>query len=204
MIGFLRGSILYKKAPFLMLDVNGVGYELEAPMSTFYALPEKGQDTALFTHLVVRDDAHILFAFATEIERLLFRTLLKVNGVGAKMGLAILSGMSVEEFSACIANGDTAGLVKLPGVGKKTAERLIIEMRDRLDKLEGISSPSPTQSSMPDSLECSPSQDAESALIALGYKATDANRMVKAVATVEMTDSEAIIKAALQALTKRK
>ena len=135
MIGRLSGELVYKRPPFLMVDVHGVGYELEAPMSTFYDLPLQGGQVTLFTHLAIRDDAHVLYGFASDSERALFRMLLKVSGVGAKMALAILSGMSADEFSLCIQRDDTAALVRLPGIGKKTAERLVIEMRDRLDKL---------------------------------------------------------------------
>ena len=131
MIGRLRGEIVTKQAPYLLLEVNGVGYELEAPMSTFYKLPATGEPATLFTHLAVREDAHTLYAFATEDERELFRSLLKVNGVGAKMALAILSGMSAGEFAACVQDGNINALIRIPGVGRKTAERLIIEMRDR-------------------------------------------------------------------------
>lgn len=204
MIGRLRGEIVVKQPPMLLLDVNGVGYEVEAPMSTFYNLPEVGAQTTLFTHLVVRDDAHILFGFSNESERLLFRTLLKVNGVGAKMALVILSGMTAEEFSFCVQTDDTSALVRLPGIGKKTAERLIIEMRDRLDKLE---IPTSAASSMPrknvaDAVLASPVADAVSALVALGYKPNDASRMVRNVETADM-GSEEIIRAALQSVTSK-
>ena len=134
MIGRLQGEIIEKQAPYLLLDVNGVGYELEAPMSTFYELPECGQTVMLHTHLMVRDDAHTLYAFKQLRDRSLFRNLLKVNGVGAKMALAILSGMDSNAFAQCIHHGDVDSLVRIPGVGKKTAERLILDMRDRLDK----------------------------------------------------------------------
>ena len=133
MIGRLRGILAEKKPPYLLLDVNGVGYELEAPMGTIFQLPEVGAEVTLHTHLAVRDDAHLLFAFATEAERTLFRTLIKVNGVGAKLALTILSGISADDFARCVQESDTASLVRLPGVGKKTAERLVVEMRDRLD-----------------------------------------------------------------------
>ena len=129
MIGFLRGKLIKKQPPLLMLDVKGVGYEIEAPMTTFYVLPKTGNEIEIYTHLVVRDDAHLLFGFATENERLLFRNLIKVNGVGAKMALTILSGIEANEFSQCIQNNNAERLTKLPGIGKKTAERLIIEIR---------------------------------------------------------------------------
>ena len=138
MIGFLRGKLVHKAPPFLIMDVNGVGYEVEAPMTTFYDLPALNEEIKLHTHLVVREDAHILFGFSAEAERTLFRALIKVNGVGPKLALTILSGQSAEEFYRCIQDNDSQALVRLPGVGKKTAERLIIEMRDRLPDL-GVS-----------------------------------------------------------------
>jgi len=199
-IGRLRGEIVYKQAPHLMLDVNGVGYELDAPMSTFYDLPDLGQQTVLFTHLAVREDAHVLYGFARESERAMFRALLKVNGIGAKMALAILSGMSAAEFARCIQTDDTAALVRLPGIGKKTAERLIIEMRDRLDKIEGLSTVAPAAiDATPLTRITDPMTEAGDALIALGYKPAEANRMVRAVKT-EGLASEEIIRAALKGI----
>src|SRR5436853_116691 len=132
MIGQIRGIIIEKQPPQLMVDVLGIGYEIDAPMSTFYQLPESGQEVTLFTHFVVREDAHHLYGFYTRDERLLFRTLLKVNGVGPRLALTILSSTSPEEFVRFVLNNDTASLVHLPGIGKKTAERLVIEMRDKL------------------------------------------------------------------------
>jgi Holliday junction DNA helicase RuvA len=204
MIGRLRGKIAIKQPPMLLLDVNGVGYEVEAPMSTFYNLPEVGTETTLFTHLAVREDAHILYGFFSDKERLLFRTLLKVNGVGAKMALVILSGMSAAEFALCVQTEDTTALVRLPGIGKKTAERLIIEMRDRLDKLD-TSLPSTAIASGPaeSQTEASPVADAVSALIALGYKPVDASRMVRSLDTTGLA-SEEIIRKALQSVTAKK
>ncbi len=206
MIGRLRGEVAIKQAPFLLLDVNGVGYELEAPLSTFFTLPETGQSVTLYTHLVVREDAHVLYAFATESERALFRSLLKVSGVGAKMALAILSGMSAEEFARCVEFEDVSALVRLPGIGRKTAERLIVEMRDRLAKLgdqvgggAGIAMPSAQSAGRPRSEK----SDAVAALVALGYKPLEADRLVKAVADDGM-DSEALIRAALQSTVKAK
>jgi len=187
-----------------MVDVAGVGYELEAPMSTFYDLPLQGGDVTLFTHLAIRDDAHVLFGFASESERTLFRTLLKVSGVGAKMALAILSGMSGEEFACCIRNDDTAALVRLPGIGKKTAERLIVEMRDRLDKLGDLGATSDkvvqTRDGMPS--VSTPVSDALGALIALGYKPNDASQMVRLI-NCEGLASEEIIRLALQAMVTK-
>jgi Holliday junction DNA helicase RuvA len=201
MIGRLRGEIAEKKAPFLLLDVNGVGYELEAPLSTFFNLPDKGAQVTLYTHLVVRDDAHVLYAFAAEAERGLFRTLLKVNGVGAKMALGILSGMSGEDFFQGVQNEDIASLVRLPGIGRKTAQRLIVEMRDRLDKLELT----PTLGKVTlagAGRPATPVSDAIAALTALGYRPQDAGHMVKAVEEVGQT-SEELIRAALQAAAKK-
>jgi Holliday junction DNA helicase RuvA len=205
MIGRLKGEIAVKQAPFLLLDVNGVGYELEAPLSTFFNLPETGRQVTLYTHLVVREDAHVLFAFATESERALFRSLLKVSGVGAKMALAILSGMNAEEFARCVECEDVSALVRLPGIGRKTAQRLIVEMRDRLAKLgeqsggSTLSVPAAQMAARPRSEK----SDAVAALVALGYKSQEAERMVKAVANEEM-DSESLIRAALQNTAKGK
>jgi Holliday junction DNA helicase RuvA len=206
MIGRLRGEVAVKQAPFLLLDVNGVGYELEAPLSTFFTLPETGHKVTLYTHLAVREDAHVLYAFATESERALFRSLLKVSGVGAKMALAILSGMNAEEFARCVEFEDISALVRLPGIGRKTAERLIVEMRDRLAKLgdqvalgSGVNMPSTQPAGRPRSER----SDAVAALAALGYKPQEADRLVKAVASDGM-DSEALIRAALQSTVKAK
>jgi Holliday junction DNA helicase RuvA len=201
MISRLRGELVQKQAPHLLIDVNGVGYELEAPLSTFFTLPEIGQRVILFTHLAVREDAHVLYAFATEAERSLFRSLLKVSGVGAKMALAILSGMSVDEFSRCVEAEDVASLVRLPGIGRKTAQRLIVEMRDRLAKLSGLT---PGAKPLGDRAASGggATPDAVAALVALGYKAQEAARMVKSVAQEGM-DSEALIRAALQAAVQK-
>lgn len=195
MIGRLQGEIIEKQPPHLLLDVNGVGYELEAPMSTFYELPDSGASVMLYTHLLVRDDAHILYAFKHVQDRSLFRNLLKVNGVGAKMALAILSGMDVHAFTDCIHNGDADALIRLPGVGRKTAERLILDMRDRLDK---NSASDHSNNSANDSVrQQSPIEDAVSALISLGYKPNDASRMVSKVDTQDQ-NSEEIIRSALK------
>jgi len=180
----------------MLLDVNGVGYEIEAPMSTFYSLPELGQEVQLHTHLVVREDAHILFGFSSDAERTLFRSLIKVNGVGARLALTLLSGLSVEEFHRCVQGHDTASLVRLPGIGKKTAERLIIEMRDRLPGIDESETWASTISGNAASVR-SAMQEALSALLALGYKNSDAQRMLKQV-SVEGKSSEQIIRSALQ------
>ena len=137
MIGRLHGKLLEKNPPAILLDVQGVGYEVDVPMSTFYGLPELGQAVELHTHFVVREDAQLLFGFGTKRERLLFRALLKVNGVGAKVALSILSGMTAEEFFHCVAAKDAVALTRVPGIGKKTAERLLVEMQDKVDALAG-------------------------------------------------------------------
>ncbi|HEY8098505.1 MAG TPA: Holliday junction branch migration protein RuvA [Methylobacter sp.] len=196
MIGFLRGKLAFKAPPLLMLDVNGVGYEVEAPMTTFYNLPAIGSEIILHTHLVVREDAHILFGFSTEADRSMFRTLIKVNGVGPKLALTILSGQSAEEFHRCIHNNDTQALVRLPGVGKKTAERLVIEMRDRLPDLGDSAGSSVIGADKIQPLN-NPKQEAISALCSLGYKPLDAGKMVQNI-SVEGKSCEDIIRLALQ------
>lgn len=197
MIGRLRGIILEKQPPHLLIETGGIGYELEAPMSTFYKLPETGDEVMLYTHLVVREDAHLLFGFASESERRLFRTLLKVNGVGARLGLAILSGIDAEDFARIVHDGNADQLTHLPGVGKKTAERLIMEMRDRLKDWQ------PAETAMANTNDSGDdvSADAISALIALGYKPQEASKHVYAVAEPGMS-SEALIRAALKASVK--
>jgi Holliday junction DNA helicase RuvA len=196
MIGLLRGRVLVKQPPSLLLEVNGVGYEVEAPMSTFYDLPDGDHEVVLYTHMMVRDDAHSLFGFIRESDRALFRSLLKVNGVGGKMALAILSGMSTDEFSLYVQSGDVKALCRLPGVGKKTAERLIIEMRDRLEKI-GTGAGVVLSATGATPAAASADGDAISALVALGYKAPEATRMVAAVFAQDM-DTETVIRLALQ------
>ncbi len=196
MIGFLRGVLREKQPPGLMIEVQGVGYEVEAPMTTFYDLPEVGAALTLFTHLVVREDAHTLYGFSRQSDRRLFRTLIKVNGVGAKLALAILSGMEAGHFAACVQAGDTASLVRVPGVGKKTAERLVVEMRDRLSDWEAGAEGSVVSTDV-----ASPVEEAVSALIALGYKPQEASRMVRQVDATELS-SEQIIRAALQSTVR--
>ena len=198
MIGRLQGEIIEKQAPYLLLDVNGVGYELEAPMSTFYELPECGQLVMLHTHLMIRDDAHTLYAFKQLRDRSMFRNLLKVNGVGAKMALAILSGMDSNAFAQCIHHGDVDSLVRIPGVGKKTAERLILDMRDRLDKDAALQVTSNGKNSTgANGYAADPTADAVSALVSLGYKPNEASRMVGTVDT-KSQNSEDIIRQALK------
>jgi len=200
MIGFIRGKLFSKTPPQLVVDVQGVGYEVEAPMTTFYDLPALGEEVQLFTHLVIRDDAHILFAFSTESDRKMFRALIKVNGVGPKLALTILSGQSAEEFHRCIHDNDVQALVRLPGIGKKTAERLIIEMRDRLP--DSIESSESGQSVSITQIQVNPKQEAISALCALGYKPQDASKMVQNIAQEDKT-CEDIIKLALQGAAGR-
>jgi Holliday junction DNA helicase RuvA len=199
MIGFLRGKIASKTPPQLVLDVQGVGYEIEAPMTTFYELPVLGEEVTLHTHLVVREDAHQLFGFLREADRLMFRALIKINGVGPKLALTILSSQTAESFQLCIQNNDTQALIKVPGIGKKTAERLLIEMRDRLPDLgaTGMGGVKISQS-LPIN---TPKQEAISALCSLGYKPADASRMVQAVASDDKS-CEDIIRAALQSAVR--
>ncbi|OQK18142.1 Holliday junction ATP-dependent DNA helicase RuvA [Methyloprofundus sedimenti] len=202
MIGFIRGKLVLKRPPMLVLDVQGVGYEIEAPMSTFYNLPAMGETVHLHTHLVVREDAHILFGFSTESDRVMFRTLIKVNGVGPKLALTILSGQSADEFHRCIHDNDAAALVRLPGVGKKTAERLIIEMRDKLPTLDEVNADNSNAAQASTGLSRnSAKQEAISALCSLGYKAQDASKMVQGIAQ-EDKSCEDIIRLALQGKTQ--
>jgi len=201
MIGRLRGVLIEKKAPNLLVDVNGVGYEVEAPMSTFYELPKIGEEVILFTHLAVREDAHLLFGFIKESDRALFRSLIKVSGVGGKMALALLSGMSSRDFITTVKSNDIASLTRIPGVGKKTAERLIIEMRDRLKDLLPDTTTSETRSNIAsDGLPPDEIKDAVSALIALGFKPPEASRMVSGINTKGLA-SEEIIRQALQSVS---
>ncbi len=198
MIAQLRGKLCVKQPPSILLDVNGVGYEVEAPMSTFYALPELNQETVIHTHMVVREDAQLLYGFATLQERSLFRELIKVNGVGAKLALTILSGVSVTDFKLFVHDNNSAALVRLPGIGKKTAERLIIEMRDKLSDDEGVAKSQIAPATAVSSLPESPLADAVSALTGLGYKPQEASRMVRQI-DAEGLASEEIIRRALKA-----
>jgi len=203
-IGLLRGVVLAKHPPQLLLDVSGVGYEIEAPMSTFYDLPAVGEKATLFTHLAIREDAHVLYGFVRDTDRRLFRALLKVSGVGGKMALAILSGMNAGEFAQCIQAGDIPSLTRLPGVGKKTAERLVVEMRDRLEQVPAGDAVTVGGRDVGAAVAESPVNEAVSALVALGYKPADASRMVKAVtANAGEQTSEQLIRAALQAVAKK-
>ncbi len=198
MIGFLKGRLALKLPPSLMVDVNGVGYELEAPMSTFYGLPAAGEPVALFTHLVVREDAHVLFGFGTESERRLFRGLLKVSGVGPKIALGILSGASVEDFLRIVEAEDIAMLTRIPGIGRKTAERVIIEMRDSVQKL---AAPTAREGNALGPAVSSPQGEAFAALVALGYKPPEVTRLLKAADEPGLSTTE-IIRRALKAAAK--
>lgn len=182
MIGRLNGILLEKQPPFILLDVNGVGYECQAPMNTIYHLPELGNKVVLHTHLSVSENAHTLFAFFSLEERTLFRSLIKINGVGPKLALAILSAMNAMEFVQNVHNGDAASLVKIPGVGKKTAERLIIEMKDKLKdwEVEGVNQSSNLQNSNSQSANAN-IQEAISGLVALGYKPQAASQAISKI-----------------------
>ena len=193
MIGFLRGKLQAKYAAEVLIDVGGVGYEVALPMSTYCNLPAIGQEVALFTHLVVREDAHTLFGFGSERERALFRSLIRISGIGARLAVTILSGISVEDFVESVRVEDTGRLVKMPGIGKKTAERLIVEMRDKLDKSEGAMAPA---ADGPGST--SPRSEAHSALLALGYRSAEVKRLLDRVDTRDRS-AEDIIRDALKA-----
>jgi Holliday junction DNA helicase RuvA len=191
-IGFVRGKLVAKAPPHLTVDVGGVGYDIEAPMSTFYTLPALGNEVRLLTHLVVREDAHILYGFGSQEERALFRNLLKVSQVGPKIALAILSGVSVEGFTTLVKLQDTGSLTKIPGVGRKTAERVLMEMRDRLEAFE--------QAAMTGAIPMTPTStegEAWTALVALGYKPAEVTAMLKPFAGSGGT-TEDLIRRALQ------
>jgi Holliday junction DNA helicase RuvA len=200
MIGFLKGRLAVKQPPMLTVDVNGVGYELEAPMSTFYGLPAVGEAVALFTHLVVREDAHILYAFGTDGERRLFRGLLKVSGVGPKIALGILSGASVEDFLRTIEAEDVAMLTRIPGIGRKTAERVIIEMRDSVKKLS-MPTANGGAAAVGATVTPTPQSEAFSALVALGYKPPEVVRLLKTVEEPGLSTTE-MIRRALKSAAK--
>lgn len=191
MIGSLRGRLTVKLAPQIVIECQGVGYEVETPMSTFLDLPATGTEMFIYTHHLVREDAQTLYGFASEEERALFRALLKISGVGAKMGLAILSAMGVTDFQRCVEYEDAAMLVKIPGVGKKTAERLIIEMRDKIATLPS------TTGATKITVEASPRSEAVDALISLGYKPKEVNKLIGNM-DVENSSAEDIIRLALR------
>lgn len=204
MISYLVGQLVEKSTPWLVIEVNGVGYDVQASLNTFTDLPALGAEIKLLTHFVVREDAQLLYGFADQSERQLFRTLIKINGVGAKLALAILSGMDAAAFSHCIIASDVASLTRLPGVGKKTAERLIVEMKDRLqewhvdlpgEQISGAGNISSSQSMI--------LAEAETALIALGYKPVEASKSLAKLDFSEIDSSEAAIRAALKTMLKR-
>ena len=192
MIGSLRGRLAAKHAPHIVLECNGVGYEVETPMSTFLDLPTIGTELFLHTHLLVREDAQILYGFATDEERTLFRTLLKVNRVGAKMALGVLSAMTASDFRRCVEYEDAASLSRVPGIGKKTAERLIMEMRDKIDKVGTPSLPGQVVS-----VDASAQSEAFDALVALGYKANEVSKLLGKL-DIENKSAEDIIRQALK------
>lgn len=198
MIGRLTGLVADKLPPDVLIDVNGVGYEVQMPLTSFYELPDEGQTTTIYTHFVVREDAQLLYGFANPKERALFRLLLKANGVGPKLALTILSGLSAEQFVFCVEQDDVTTLVKLPGVGKKTAERLLIEMRDRIKDLNVSSAQLPELNQpTPIATKASEVDDAVSALTSLGYTAQQASKSVKSVFEEGM-NSEELIRLALK------
>lgn len=203
MIGRLKGILLEKKAPSMLVDVNGVGYEVDAPISTFFDLPETGKEVVLYTHLVVREDAQLLYGFSKESDRALFRSLIKVSGVGAKVALAILSGISSHDFIKTVRSNDIASLTRIPGVGKKTAERLVVEMKDRIKELMPETGEASTRVELAnDAMPPDEIKDAVSALIALGFKPPEASRMISRVNTKGLP-SEEIIRQALQTVSSQ-
>lgn len=200
MIGRLRGILQEKQPPQLLLEVSGVSYEVQAPMSTFYRLPDLGQEITLFTHLVVREDAHLLYGFSQEQERSLFRTLIKVNNIGPKSALSILSGIEADAFVRCVMENDVTSLSRLPGIGKKTAERLVVEMRDRLSAWQEQSGENLSNYQTKE-LGNPAVKDAISALITLGYKSQEARQAVTRVEQ-QGASSEQLIRLALQNIIK--
>lgn len=196
MIGQVRGILIEKQAPWVLVEVGGVGYEMEVSLSTFHQLPGVGQEIRLHTHLLVREDAQHLYGFSSKIERQLFRELLKANGIGARMALVILSGFSVAEFCQCITRGDVQRLVQLPGIGKKTAQRLVIDMRDRIHHLDVAGGDDVKNSMTPSANDAH--QDAITALISLGYKPQEAKRLVDQVQGEGLASGE-LIRLALKA-----
>jgi Holliday junction DNA helicase RuvA len=199
MIGFLRGVLMHKEPPQLVVDVGGVGYEVEAPMSTWTRLPALGEEVHLRTHLVIREDQHLLFGFSTEAERRLFRDLIKVSGVGARIALAILSGITVEGFVRCVQVRDTAALTKVPGVGRKTAERLVVEMSDRIEELTAAGVVTAATVTIAGStVAVTPETEVMNALLSLGYKSAEARRMIEQAGEARASTAE-LLRAALKA-----
>ncbi|SDT86574.1 Holliday junction branch migration protein RuvA [Geopseudomonas guangdongensis] len=200
MIGRLRGTLAEKQPPHLLVDVGGVGYELEMPLSSLYRLPALGEAVTLHTHLVVREDAHLLYGFAEKRERELFRELIRLNGVGPKLALALMSALEVDELVRCVQNEDIKALTRVPGVGKKTAERLLVELKDRFKAWDGLSSlPLPAQEPLRVATVSSAESDAVSALVALGFKPAEASRAV-ALVLEDGLSSEELIRRALKGM----
>ena len=201
MIGQIRGTLIARQAPEILVDVGGIGYEIQVPMTTLYQLPELGQPVTLLTHFVVREDAQQLFGFAEPADRRLFRELIKVSGVGPRLALTLLSGMDAADFARCLQRDDVAALVALPGVGRKTAERLLVEMRDKAgDWLDELSPESVTQADIGKTGAQTNDQrvEAEQALVALGYKLTEAAKLIAAADAAPDTPSEELIRQALR------
>ena len=201
MIGRLRGLLLEKTPGRVLIEASGIGYEVDIPYTTFFGLPEVGQEAVLHTHLTVREDAHLLFGFGSRTDRDLFRLLIKTTGVGPKLAVALLSGLDADEFVQCVERDDVKALTKVPGVGRKTAERLLIEMRDRIGQLEAPVRNMTGPAKKPAVMEKDPVAEAESALVALGYRPQEAARAVNAVAEPGMA-SEAIIRMALKGMLR--
>jgi Holliday junction DNA helicase RuvA len=205
MIGRIRGQLVHKHPPDILVEVGGVGYELQVPMTTLFQLPDISQEVVLLTHFVVREDAQQLYGFVEEADRTLFRQLIRISGVGPRLALTILSGMDARSFARCVQTDDLTSLVALPGVGKKTAERLLVEMRDKLkdwlDEVSGGVDGAAAEPAVPRASDRI--AEAESALVALGYKPTEASRMVAAVNDEEVADSEDLIRRALKAAVSR-
>ncbi|RDJ00331.1 Holliday junction branch migration protein RuvA [Dyella solisilvae] len=195
MIGRLRGILVSKQPPWLLVEVGGVGYELEAPMSTIYDLPATGKEVTLLTHYAVKEDSVALYGFLHEAERTLFRNLQKVSGIGAKISLAVLSGVSTSDFARLVQTGDVVALTKIPGIGKKTAERMVVELRDRVD---GLAVALPGASAQGAGVALDPAGEATVALQQLGYKPAEVTRLVQKVAA-EGDTAESIIRKALRA-----
>ncbi|MEM7258708.1 MAG: Holliday junction branch migration protein RuvA [Pseudomonadota bacterium] len=199
MIGRIAGKLIMRQPPQLMVDCHGVGYEIEAPMPVFYQLPQVGEEVVLFIHMVVREDAQLLYGFSSLDQRAMFRELIKVSGVGAKMAVAILSGLSADEFAQCIANQDVNSLTRLPGIGKKTAERLIVEMQDRIGKLSSDTVTLPAGGAAPST--GGDREQAMAALESLGFKSAEAQRMVK---STDGSSVEEIVRNALKGVSVKK
>ena len=194
MIARLAGTLIHKQPPLMVIDIAGVGYEVEAPLTVFYDLPETGQPVVILTHLAIKDDSHTLYGFASDAQRTLFRQLLKISGIGAKLALTILSGVSGDELARYVADNDTASLIRLPGIGKKTAERIIMELRDKLDVIPTVGGPAQGGGAV---ITGDASSEASYALRALGYKPQEVAHMVRQAAAPDMS-AEEIIRRALQ------